>query len=133
MRRGRWLRARGAEVLVRNREHDVVGGSKWHAADFGSLNRRMSHVNRRASVEDQATPPESAPRLRARRTLELVYEVEGVGAARVWIWSGRAAVAVSAANGTASSDLLKRVEAAVVGMREAGESWEFGFLQDPAG
>ncbi len=83
-------------------------------------------------MEDQATPPDSAPRLRARRTLELVYKVEGVGAARVWFWAGRAAVAVSAANGSASSDLLKRVEAAVVGMREAGEAWEFGFLQDHA-
>jgi hypothetical protein len=87
----------------------------------------------RTRVEDLAKHPESGPRLRARRTLELVYEVEGVGAARVWIWSGRAAVAVSAANGSASTDLLRRVEAAVVGMREADESWEFGFLQDPAG
>ncbi len=70
------------------------------------------------------------PRSRARRTLELVYEVEGVEAARVWMWAGCAAVAVRGAGGKSSLELLGRVEAAVVGMREAGEAWEFGFLQD---
>jgi hypothetical protein len=67
---------------------------------------------------------------RARRTLELVYDVEGVGAARVWMWAGRAAVAVKGVGGVPSPDLLRRVEAAIIGLREAGETWEFGFLQD---
>jgi hypothetical protein len=80
----------------------------------------------KASASDTRTPSST----RAQRALELVYDVEGVGAARVWIWAGRAAVAVQGAGGNGSQDLLRRVEAAVIGMREPGETWEFGFLQD---
>jgi hypothetical protein len=46
------------------------------------------------------------------------------------MWAGGAAVAVQGVGGTTSQDLLRRVEAAVIGMRETGETWEFGFLQD---
>ena len=79
-------------------------------------------------VSERDTPPPSSSRV--RRTLELVYEVEGVGAAKVWMWAGRAAVAVRGIGGITSQDLLRRVEAAVIGMREVGETWEFGVLQD---
>jgi hypothetical protein len=83
--------------------------------------------------KDPASDTHAPSSTRAQRALELVYEVEGVGAARVWIWPGRAAVAVrGASGGNGSQDLLRRVEAAVIGMREPGETWEFGFLQDSA-
>ena len=78
----------------------------------------------------EKAPTHVAPPSRARRALELVYEVEGVGAARVWMWSGRAAVAVRGTGAITSQELLRRVEAAVVGLREAGETWDFGVLQD---
>lgn len=65
---------------------------------------------------------------RIRRTLELVYGVEGVTAARVWHWPGRVAVGVRPANLSAPSELLRRVESAVMGLREPEETWEFGLL-----
>jgi hypothetical protein len=46
------------------------------------------------------------------------------------MWSGRAAVGVRGIGGATSGDLLRRVEAAVIGMREVGETWDFGVLQD---
>jgi hypothetical protein len=82
-------------------------------------------------MDKPSTSPQALSR--AQRTLELVYEVEGVGAARVWMWAGRAAVAVRGPGGTPSPELLRRVEAAIIGMRETGETWEFGFLQDGEG
>ena len=72
---------------------------------------------------------ELSPRL--RRTLELVYSVEGVVAARVWQWPGRVAIAIRGGPVTAP-DLIRRVEDAVAGLREAGEIWDFGILEDPA-
>jgi hypothetical protein len=71
---------------------------------------------------------ELPPRL--RRTLELVYGVEGVIAARVWQAPGRIAVGVRGGIGTAPTDLLHRVESAVAGLREPGEAWDFGILDD---
>jgi hypothetical protein len=76
----------------------------------------------------QETPP------RVRRTLELVYGVEGVVGARVWRWTenlGRdekVAVAVRANGACSPNDVLRRVEAAVSSIREPGEVWEFGLL-----
>ena len=70
---------------------------------------------------------ELPPRL--RRTLELVYGVEGVTAARVWHWPGRVAVGVRPAMLSAPSELLRRVESAVAGLREPEETWEFGLLE----
>ena len=67
---------------------------------------------------------------RLRRTLELVYGVEGVVAARVWQVQGRIAVGVRGGASTAPSDLLHRVESAVAGIRQPGESWDFGILDD---
>lgn len=66
---------------------------------------------------------------RIRRTLELVYGVEGVTAARVWHWPGRVAVGVRPAMLSAPSELLRRVESAVAGLREPDETWEFGLLE----
>lgn len=84
------------------------------------------------TTEGSPPPPASAstpPRL--RRTLELVYGVEGVSAARVWQWDGVVAVGVRPAPACAPDDVLRRVEAAVAGLRDPGESWEFGLLEDP--
>lgn len=78
-----------------------------------------------ASMETAAT--DLPPRL--RRTLELVYGVEGVTAARVWHWPGRVAVGVRPAMLSAPAELLKRVESAVAGLREPEETWEFGLLE----
>ncbi len=81
-----------------------------------------------SSVKDDDTPP------RLRRTLELVYSVDGVVAARVWQWTEnlgrdeRVAVAVRASFATSPTDVLRRVETAVEGIREPGEAWEFGLL-----
>jgi len=74
-----------------------------------------------------AAPLELPPRI--RRTLELVYGVEGVTAARVWHWPGRVAVGVRPAMLSAPSELLRRVEAAVAGVREPDETWDFGLLE----
>jgi len=67
-----------------------------------------------------------SPRL--KRTLEIVYGVEGVAGARVWVWPGRVAVGVRPSPMTSPHDLLRRVESAVAGLKEQGESWEFGLL-----
>jgi hypothetical protein len=71
----------------------------------------------------QALPP------RIRRTLELVYGVEGVTAARVWHWPGQVSVGVRPAMMSAPSELLRRVEHAVAGLREPDETWDFGMLE----
>ncbi len=80
-------------------------------------------------TDGPASSTELSPRL--RRTLELAYGVEGVVAARVWQWAGRVAVGVRGA-GLTPPDLILRVEAAVAGLREAGEVWDFGILEDAA-
>lgn len=67
---------------------------------------------------------------RMRRMLERIYDIDGVVAARVWQWPGRVAVGVQGGSATSSGDLLKRVEIAVAELREAGEVWDFGILQD---
>lgn len=77
---------------------------------------------------DDAPPRVKLPP-RLRRTLELVYGVEGVTAARVWQWPGRVAVGVRPAMLSAPSELLRRVEFAVAGLREPEETWEFGLLE----
>jgi len=65
--------------------------------------------------------------------LELVYGVEGVVAARVWQWPGRVAVAVRGSSASTPIELVSRVEAAVAALREPGETWEFGVLDDTPG
>jgi hypothetical protein len=66
---------------------------------------------------------------RVRRALELVYGVEGVVGARIWQWSGRIAVGVRGGSTTLPASLLQEVEAAVAGLREPGETWDFGILE----
>jgi hypothetical protein len=78
--------------------------------------------------EDPAPVRDLPPRL--RRTLELVYGVEGVVAARIWQWPGRIAVGVRGGMATAPTDLIRRVEEAVAGLRDADEAWDFGILDD---
>ncbi len=76
---------------------------------------------------------ELSPRM--RRMLEIVYSVDGVAAARVWEWPGEdnlrktVAIAVRPAPRTSPQELLQRVEAAVTGLREPDETWEFGLLE----
>jgi hypothetical protein len=67
---------------------------------------------------------------RLRRVIELAYGVEGVVGARVWQWPGRIAVGVRGAASTSPTELLRRVESAVSVLREAGEIWDFGILED---
>ena len=79
-------------------------------------------------------PSEQVPHLelppRLRRALELAFGVEGVVAARVWQWPGRVAIGVCAGHSTLPSALLGRVESAVASLREPGETWDFGILED---
>jgi hypothetical protein len=59
-----------------------------------------------------------------------VYAVEGVVAARVWQTPERFAVGVRGGAASAEAELLRRVEAAVAGLREPGETWDFGILDE---
>lgn len=85
-------------------------------------------------TESTNTPPEAPPDLppRMRRILSCVYAVEGVAAARVWLWAEKVAVGVRGTNTVATSELLRRVETAVASLREPDETWEFGLLEDDA-
>jgi len=94
----------------------------------------LSEDRRRGTALDMADDPASAdlpPRL--RRTLELVYGVEGVLEARIWQWPGRVAVGVRGGSSTSPTDLVRRVEVAVAGLRDPEESWDFGILGDARG
>ena len=75
-----------------------------------------------------AASGELPPRL--RRTLELVYSVEGVVAARVWQCGENIAVGVRGGMATAPASLLHRVQCAVAGLRQPDEQWDFGILED---
>lgn len=87
------------------------------------------HGSRYAMARETSAERELPPRL--RRALDLTYNVEGVVAARVWQWSGRVAVGIRGGHTSSPSDLIRRVEAAVAGLRETGETWDFGILEDP--
>ncbi|MCL2778172.1 MAG: hypothetical protein FWD73_09220 [Polyangiaceae bacterium] len=86
----------------------------------------MAHTAIPVIAADVATPPTLPPRI--LRALELVYAVEGVVGARIWHWPGRVSVGVRPAMLSAPSELLRRVESAVSGVREPDESWDFGIL-----
>ena len=79
-------------------------------------------------TSDPAGAPDLPPRL--RRAVEIVYGVEGVTAARIWVWPGRVAVGVRGSSAATPADLLRRVELAVVALREHDETWEFGLLDE---
>lgn len=80
-------------------------------------------------MSDDVTP-------RMRRVLEIVYAIDGVHGARVWEWPDgetlRVAVGVRPAMTASATELLRRVEAAVAGLHEPGETWEFGVLSEDA-
>lgn len=80
----------------------------------------------RPNVAAATAPAPLPPRI--RRTLELVFRVEGVTAARVWHWPGNVSVGVRPGNLSAQAELLRRVEQAVSGLREPEETWDFGLL-----
>lgn len=81
------------------------------------------------NMTDAAETKERLPP-RLRRILEVVYAIEGVAEARVWEWEKSVAVGVRPMAGTFAPDLLRRVESQVVVVREPGESWTFGVLED---
>lgn len=82
-------------------------------------------------MENENAPPE-VPELppRVRRILELVYQVEGVASVRVWQWNDKVAVGVRGLPTSAFTELIRRVELALAPVREPGETWEFGLLED---
>jgi hypothetical protein len=81
------------------------------------------------SADPSPAPARTELPPRLRRTLELVYGVQGVTAARVWHWPGRVAVGIRPGAFAAPSELLDRVERAVAGLREPEETWDFGLLE----
>lgn len=115
-------------------------GSLWHTKQCRapSVAKARPHLSGEGHRDnpDAAMPGEpfalrpTPPKL--RRVLELVYGVEGVVSARVWQWPGRIAVGVRGGNATSPTDLIRRIEMAVAGLREADERWDFGILEDAA-
>jgi hypothetical protein len=83
-------------------------------------------------------PPTNAPTEssdldpRMRRTLELVYQVEGVVAAKVWAMPNRMAVGVRIGAGHGPPEVLARIDAVTLPLREPGEQWDFGLLDGDA-
>jgi len=78
-------------------------------------------------------PARSAPlEPRLQRTLHLAYAVPGVVAVRVWHWGPNVAIGVRGSAAASPADLVRRVEAAVAGLREPGEAWDFGVLEEAA-
>jgi hypothetical protein len=65
---------------------------------------------------------------RIKRILEVTYAIEGVSAARVWLWPGRIALGVRARE-LAEHELIRRVDQATKHLREADETWDFGLLE----
>lgn len=53
--------------------------------------------------------------------------------ARIWQWPGRVAVGVRGAPHSSPTELLRRVESALEVLREPGETWDFGILEDADG
>jgi hypothetical protein len=94
--------------------------SAWYSARF---------TMREPRADQPAGEAELAPRL--RRALQLVYAVDGVVAVRVWHWGPNVAVGVRGGAWASPTDLVRRVKAAVAGLREPGEAWDFGVLEDP--
>jgi hypothetical protein len=79
----------------------------------------------------RAPPPGGDPSdldPRIRRTLELVYQVEGVVAAKVWLTPENVSIGVRIGAGHGVAEVLARIEQVTVGLREVGESWDFGLL-----
>jgi hypothetical protein len=97
-------------------------GATWHIREGVDLRAFGVCVSRRPMSE--GLPP------RLLRALELAYAVEGVVAARVWQVPGGVAVGARGGAFASPTDVLRRVELSVAGLREPGEIWEFGILDD---
>jgi hypothetical protein len=69
---------------------------------------------------------------RLQRTLQLAYAVDGVLAVRVWQWGPNVSIGVRGSAAASPADLVRRVEAALAGLHEPGETWDFGVLEEPA-
>jgi len=69
---------------------------------------------------------------RLQRTLQLAYAVDGVLAVRVWHWGPNVSIGVRGSAAASLADLVRRVEVALAGLREPGEAWDFGVLEEPA-
>jgi hypothetical protein len=69
---------------------------------------------------------------RVRRILEIVYEVEGVVAAKVWALPGQVAIAVRVGSRHGSTDVIAQIANVTIGLREPGEAWDFGLLEGDA-
>jgi hypothetical protein len=82
-----------------------------------------------ARADDSLQGAALTPRL--RRTVQLVYAVDGVIAVHVWHWGPNVAIGVRGGASSSPIDLVRRVEAAVAGLREPGEAWDFGILEGP--
>lgn len=67
---------------------------------------------------------------RLKRILEIVYGIDGVVEARVWEWEAGVAVGVRPSASSSATELLARVESHVLVVREPGEAWTFGLLED---
>ena len=67
---------------------------------------------------------------RMRQALEAVYGIEGVLGARVWDCEGTIAVGVRPSSHASTSQILQRVERAIKPLREPGETWEVGLLEE---
>jgi hypothetical protein len=78
------------------------------------------------------TSPEGELDPRVRRTLELVYQVEGVVAAKVWAMPERIAVGVKVGAGHGPAEVIARIEQVTLALREPGEAWDFGLLEGDA-
>jgi hypothetical protein len=78
--------------------------------------------------DEEADGAELPPRL--RRAIELIYQVEGVTAAKIWHWAGRTAVGLSLTAASIPADVFGRVESVVAPLREVDETWEVGLLVD---
>ena len=113
--------------------------------DFGSTRHTSSDAllggeprgTRRCGNRMTESGPDPWPRggplePRLQRTLNLAYAVDGVVAVRVWQWGPNVAIGVRGSGASSPADLVRRVEAAVAGLREPGEAWDFGVLEEPA-
>jgi hypothetical protein len=101
----------------------------WVGETRGTRHDRYPMTGSGADHSETGAP--LAPRL--QRALQLAYAVDGVAAVRVWQWGPNVAIGVRGSAAASPADLVRRVEAAVAGLREPGEAWDFGVLEEPAG
>lgn len=69
-------------------------------------------------------------RTKLERALEIAYATEGVLAARVWEADGLIAVGIRPSSSVSGDDVLRRLEEALRALRDPGETWELGLIDD---